>query len=184
MFLRRGLLSAAVLTIGLCPLVAASITYTISGTAGPVLSGSDPLRADGKSGNVVAVVSATLKPKSHTATSATYKLPAGAVKVTLGGKSYTAKASTLKYTFPAAGPDTMVFTAPVTADGVSGTVVGTVSLAKGSFTHLVDKHPQKFTPSPQPLTAATTAGGPGSQIKYTAPIVGTTVLGLSGTASN
>ena len=170
--------------MGLCPLMAASITYTISGTVGPVLSGSDPLGADGKSGSVTAVVGTTLKPKTHTKTSATYKLPAGAVTVHLAGKSFSAKTSTLKYTFPPAGPDTMVFTATGSIDGFTGTVVGTVSLAKGSLTHLVTKHPQKFTPSPQTLTAATTAGGPGSQIKYTAPIVGTTVLGLKGTASN
>jgi len=170
--------------MGLCPLMAASITYTISGTVGPVLSGSDILGANGKSGSVTAVIGPLRVPTSHTKTSATYKLPAGAVTVSLGGKSYTAKASKLKYTFPAAGPDTMVFTAPITVDGLSGTVVGTASLAKGSFTSLVTKHPHKFTPSPQPLTAATTAGGPGSQVQYTAPIGGTTVLGLTGTATN
>lgn len=184
MFLRRGLLSAALFTMGLCPLVAASITYTISGAVGPVLSGGDPLGAAGKAGSVTAVVGSTLKPMSHTKTSATYKLPAGAVTVHLGGQNISAKTSTVKYTFPPAGPDTMVITATGTVEGISGTVVGTVSLAKGSFTHLVTKHPQKFTPSPQNLTAATSAGGPGSQIKYSAAIVGTTVLGLSGTASN
>ncbi len=184
MFLRRWLLlSTAVFMLGLCPLMAATITYTISGTCGPVLSGSDPLGANGKSGVVTAVVGTTLAPTTKTKTSATYTLPAGAVTVVLGGTSYTASSSTLKYTFPAAGPDTLVFTATISVDHIKGTVVGTASLAEGSVKGSVTKHPAKFTPSPQSLTAAIAAGGPGTQIKYTA-LGGSTVLGLSGTASN
>ena len=75
----------------------------------------------------------------------------------------------------------MVITTAISVGGLSGTVVGTASLAKGSFT--VTRHPQRFKPSPQTLTAATKAGGPGSQVKYSS-ILGTAVLGLSGTASN
>jgi len=176
-------LSAAVLMLGVCPLMAATITYTISGTCGPVLSGSDPLGANGESGVVTAVVTTTLTPTTTTKTSATYTLPAGAITVLLGGTSYPASASTVKYTFPAAGPDTMVFTATISVDHIKGTVVGTASLAKGSFKSSVTKHPTKFSPSPQALTAAITAGGPGTQIKYTA-LGSSTVLGLSGTASN
>jgi hypothetical protein len=185
MYLRRGfLLSAAVLVAGICPLMAASITYTINGTLGPVLSGSDPLGANGKSGVLTATASTTLVPTSKTSTTATYTLPAGAITVVIGGTSYgTTGTSTLKYTFPAAGPDNMVITTKISIGGLSGTVVGTASLAKGSFTGAVTKHPRKFTPSPQTLTAATKAGGPGSQIKYTS-ILGSTVLGLNGTASN
>jgi hypothetical protein len=185
MYLRRGfLLSVAALVLGLSPLMAASITYTISGTLGPVLSGSDPLGADGESGVITAKVSTSLTPTSTTATSATYTLPAGSISVVINGKTYgTTGTSTLKYSFPAAGPDTMIFSAKITDDGISGTVVGTASLAKGSFTSVVKTHPHKFTPTPQTLTAATTAGGAGSQVKYT--ILGSsTVLGLSGTASN
>jgi hypothetical protein len=78
----------------------------------------------------------------------------------------------------------MVFTAKMSVDHIKATIVGTASLAKGSFTSTVTKHPHKFTPSPQTLTAASTAGGPGSQVKYTSVVGGTTVLGLSGTASN
>jgi hypothetical protein len=184
MFLRRGLLlSTAALMVGLCPLMAATITYTISGTCGPVLSGSDPLGANGQSGIVTAVVSTTLVPTTKTKTSATYTLPTGAITVLLGGTSYPATTSSVKYNFPAAGPDTMVFTATISVDHIKGTVVGTASLAKGSFKTAVTKHPTKFTPSPQTLTAATTASGPGTQIKYTA-LGSSTVLGLSGTASN
>jgi hypothetical protein len=184
MFLRRGLLlSAAVLMLGLCPLMAATITYTISGTCGPVLSGSDPLGANGESGVVTAVVGSTLIPTTKTKTSATYTLPTGAITVVLGANTYPASTSTLKYTFPAAGPDTMVFTATISVDHIKGTVVGTASMANGSFKAAVTKHPAKFKPSPQTLTAAITAGGAGTQIKYTA-LGSSTVLGLAGTASN
>lgn len=175
-------MSAAALVLGISPLMAATITYTLSGTLGPVLSGSDYLGANGQSGVLTAKASTTLVPTSHTATSATYKLPAGAITVVIGGTTYaTTGTSTLKYTFPAAGPDTMVITTAISVGGLSGTVVGTASLAKGSFT--VTRHPQRFKPSPQTLTAATKAGGPGSQVKYSS-ILGTAVLGLSGTASN
>jgi hypothetical protein len=185
MFPRRRLLSlcAATLILGICPLMAASITYTISGTLGAALSGSDPLGASGGSGIVTAVVGTTLVRTSKTKTSATYTLAAGAVTVVIGGKTYPASSSTLKYSFPPAGPDTMVFTATVSVDHIKGTVVGTASLAKGSLTAAVTKHPHKFTPSPQTLTAAVVAGGPGTQIEYTA-LGSSTVLGLSGSASN
>jgi hypothetical protein len=176
---------AALLVAGLSPLAAASITYTVGGTLGPILSGSDPLNANGQSGVLTAIAGTTLAPTSKTKTSATYTLPVGAVTVVIGGTTYnTSGTSTLKYSFPAAGPDTMVFTAKITVNGLKGTVVGTASLAKGSFTGTVTKHPQKFKPTPQTLTAATTAGGPGSQVKYTAGPFGTTVLGLAGTATN
>jgi hypothetical protein len=184
---RRRLLSlsAAVLTLGLCPLMAASITYNITGTLGPIISGSDPLGANGKTGTITIVVSETLKPKKHTATSATYTLPAGAITVNIGGTNYvTSGTSSLQYAIPAAGPDTMVVTATVIVDDIfTGTVVGTASLAKGSFTSAILKHPQAFKPSPQTLTAATTASGRGSKVKYTA-LGSSTTLGLSGSASD
>ena len=183
---RRILCIAAILMLGLCPLLsAAKIVYTINGTLGPVLSGSDPLGGNGQSGTLTATVNTSLTPKSKTATSATYTLPAGAITVVIGGTTYsTTGTATLKYAFPAAGPDTLVITTEVFIEGITGTVTGTASLTKGSFTSAVKRHPTKFTPSPQALTAATTAGGPGSQVKYSVPFVGTTVLGLSGTASN
>ena len=178
-------MSAAVLILGLCPLMAANITYTISGTLGPILSGSDPLGANGESGVLTATASSTLTPTSKTATSATYTLPVGAITVNIGGTVYgTTGTSTLKYTFPAAGPDTMVFTATVSVDGFKGTVVGTASLAKGSFTTAVTKHPQKFKPTPQTLAPAKKATGPGSKVEYTVAILGSSTLGITGTASN
>ena len=183
MQVRRGILLFAALILALAPLSAAGIKYTITGTMGPVLSGSDPLGADGESGEVIALVSNTLTPTSTTATSATYSLPAGAVTVIINGTTYKSGKSTLAYSFPPAGPDNMVFSAKVSVDGIPATVVATVALAKGSLTALVTKHPQKFKPAPQSLAPATTATGPGSKVKYTA-FGNSTVLGLTGSASN
>jgi len=186
MSLRRTvLLSSAVLLAGLCPLMAQNITYTFSGKLGPLLSGNDPIGANGKAGTVTAVVSTTLVPKSTTTASATYKLPAGAVKVRIGTRTYTAEGTLLKYIFPATGPSKMVFSSKISISGIRGTIIGTVSLANHSFiARIVKQHPEKFRPSPQTLTAATSAGGAGSQIQYSATGFGTTVLGLSGSASN
>lgn len=172
--------------LGVCPLLAAAtITYTIQGTLGPVLSGTDPLKANGKSGKVTAVIGTLATPISRTSTSATYALATGAVTVVIGGSTYKNQAgSTLKYTFPATGPDTMVFTATIKVNTFPATVKGTVYLAPKSFPSTVATHPAKFTPSPQKLTAAKVAGGVGSQVKYSSSLIGTTVLGLTGTASN
>ena len=186
MLRRRSLsLCAAVFILGLCPLMAASITYTISGTLGPILAGSDPLGANGESGVLTIVTGAGLTPTSTTSTSATYTLPKNAITVNIGGTIYgTIGTSTLVYNFPASARDTIVVTTNVSVSGINGKVVGTASLAHGSFNAKVKNHPQKFTPTPQTLTAAKKAGGAGSQIKYTVPFLGSTVVGLNGTASN
>lgn len=185
MELRRWLL-AAVLTLSICPLLAAqSITYTFKGKVGPILSGTDPLGANGQGGELTAVVSTSLTPTSTTTTSATYTLPAGAITVYLGGKKYTTDSkSSLKYNFPATGREGMIFVATISVSGLTATVVGSVSLDRGSFPASITEHPAAFTPTPQKLTAATTAGGPGSQVSYSAALIGKTVLGLSGSASN
>jgi hypothetical protein len=182
---RTLLLLAAALVMGIFPLMAASVTYTVTGTLGPILSGSDPLGANGQSGTVTAVASTSLNPISKTSTSATYTLPAGAVTVVIGGTSYpTTGTTSMKITESASKTNSMVFTTTVSVDGVSGTIVATVDLAKGSFTASVLKHPTAFKPASQKLTAATKAGGPGSQVSYKAILIGTTVLGLSGTAGS
>ena len=151
---------------------------------GPVLSGSDPGSFNGQSTVLTAVVNAALRPKSHTATSATYTLPARAFTLKVGnGRYVTTRASTLEYTFPATNPDQMVITGTFSIGGVDFPMVVTVSLANGSFTTSVKTHPQKIAPTPQTLTPAKTASGAGSKLKYT--ILGnSTTLGISGTASN
>lgn len=183
---RRVLLTIGVLMLGIGPLMAANITYTVNGTLNPILAGSDPLGANGQSATMTITASTTLNPTTTGSFSATYTLPPGAVTLVIGGTSYATKGdSTLKYTFPLLGQDTMVVTASIAVQGVRGTVSATVSLANGSFVpKAVKRHPESFAPSPQKLSAASRAGGSGSQLTYTIPVTGTTTLGLAGTASN
>jgi len=157
-----------------------TLTIMIKGTLGPVLSGSDPLGLDGKKGTVTVMASESLSPTTHTATSATYTLPPGAITVTAGSNKFTTKS-----------PSKMIINLTSTADiltlmasGKDGLMVTDVTYLKaGSWTTAVLKHPGVFTPSPQTLTSATTANGPGCKVKYT--IFGsTTVLGFHGTGSS
>jgi hypothetical protein len=157
-----------------------TLTITIKGTIEPILSGSDPLGLDGKSGVVTLLASESLSPTSHTSTSATYKLPAGAITVTAGGKKFTTKSPSkmiIKLT-STADTLTLILTGPESA-----VVTDTTYLKANSWTTAVLKHPGVFSPSPQKLTSATTASGPGCKVKYT--IFGsTTVLGFHGTGSS
>lgn len=157
-----------------------TLTITIKGTIEPILSGSDPLGLDGKSGVVTLMASESLSPTSHTSTSATYKLPAGAITVTAGGKKFTTKSPSkmiIKLT-STADTLTLILTGPESA-----VVTDTTYLKTNSWTTAVLKHPGVFSPSPQKLTSATTASGPGCKVKYT--IFGsTTVLGFHGTGSS
>lgn len=187
MHTRRLFLLSMVLVLGLCPLLAATpdttVNMTFSGTLGPILSGSDPLGGNGQSGSIMVAASESLKPTSKTTSTVTYTLPAGAITVTINGTTYgSPNTSTMKISLGASA-NTVVLTTSVTYLGIKGTVVGTASLAKGSFGSTVFSHPIPFKPSPQNLTSATTASGPGSKVKYTV-FGGTTVLGFSGTASN
>lgn len=157
-----------------------TLTITGKGTLGPILSGSDPLGLNGLSAGVTVMASESLSPTKHTATSATYTLPAGAVTLTVSGTN-----------LPTTSPSKMIINLTSKADTVTLimawsslglTVTDTTYLKKGSWTTAVLKHPRVFKPSPQKLTAAKTVSGPGCKIKY---IYGsTTVLGFSGTLSN
>jgi len=157
-----------------------TLTILTKGTLGPILSGSDPLGLNGQSGKITVMASESLSPIKHTATSATYKLPAGAITVTGGSNKFTTKS-----------PSKMIINLLSTADTFTLVVAGpeglmitdTTYLKAGSWTTAVLKHPTVFKPSPQKLKSAKTAGGPGCQLKYT--IAGsTTVLGFHGTGSN
>jgi hypothetical protein len=79
--------------------------------------------------------------------------------------------------------DILTVTGVVTDLGYKVTVVDTSLLNKGSWTSAVFTHPGPFKPSPQNLTAAQTASGAGSKLKYLV-LGGTTVLGITGTASS
>jgi len=157
-----------------------TLTITIKGTIEPILSGSDPLGLDGKSGTIKIMASESLSPTTHTATSATYTLPAGAVTVTAGGKKFTTKSPSKMIIHLMSTADTLT----LIVNGPDGAVVtDTTFLKTGSWTTAVLKHPGVFTPSPQTLKTATTAGGPGCKVKYTV-FGSTTVLGFHGTGSS
>jgi hypothetical protein len=157
-----------------------TLTITLKGTLGPVLAGTDPLGLNGQSGTVTVMASESLSPTKHTSTSATYTLPAGAITVTAGSHKFTTKS-----------PSKMIINLTSTADtltliaaGPSGFLVtDTTFLKAGSWTTTVLKHPKPFNPSPQKLTSAKNATGPGCKVKYV--IFGTTtVLGFNGTGSS
>jgi len=157
-----------------------TLTITIKGTIEPILSGSDPLGLDGKSGTIKIMASESLSPTTHTATSATYTLPAGAVTVTAGGKKFTTKSPSKMVIHLMSTANTLT----LIVNGPDGAVVtDTTFLKTGSWTTAVLKHPGVFTPSPQTLKTATTAGGPGCKVKYTV-FGSTTVLGFHGTGSS
>jgi hypothetical protein len=189
MHVRRFLLISTVLMLGICGLLTAAtpattITMTFSGTLGPVLSGSDPLGANGQSGTITAMVSESLTPTSKTSTSVTYTLPVGALSIVINGTTYrTPNTTAMKISVPATGASVLSVTTSITYLGITGTVVGTVFLAHGSFPKSIFTHPAPFTPTTQTLKAATSATGPGSKVKYTV-FGGSTVLGLSGTATD
>jgi hypothetical protein len=189
MYIGRLLSFSTALVLGFCPLLAqptpdTTITATISGTIGAILSGSDPLALSGQSGVVTVMVSESLSPTKTTSTSATYTLPPGAITLTFDTTTYTTtSASTMKITLPAKGPDVLVLTASIKDDNLTVSVVGTIDLKHESFPARVLDHPAPFKPSPQTLTAATSTASTGSKLQYTF-FGSTTVLGLSGTASD
>jgi hypothetical protein len=90
-----------------------TLTITVKGTIGPILSGSDPLTLDGKSGTVKILASESLNPTKRTATSATYTLPAGAITVTAGTNKFSTKS-----------PSKMVINLTSTADTLTLIIAG------------------------------------------------------------
>ena len=160
-----------------------TLTITINGTLGPILSGSDPIGADGQSGTVTIMASESLSPTKHSKTSATYTLPAGAITAIVGGQTFTS-GSPAKMTIKLAKKaDTLTLTFASSIDGFSFTITDTTTLETGSWTTAVLEHPEVFAPSPQTLTAAKSATGPGSKFEYTFEGAAT-VLGVDGTASS
>ncbi|HXM62109.1 MAG TPA: hypothetical protein VN950_14730 [Terriglobales bacterium] len=160
-----------------------TITAKSKGTLGPILSGSDPLGLNGASVGLTVLVSESLSPKKHTSTSATYTLPAGAITVEEGNNKFSTTSPSNLIVKLTSTADILTLSFVVSAEGEQIAVTDTAYLKAKSWTTAVLKHPRVFKPSPQKLTSAKTAGGPGSQLKYT--IEGsTTVLGFAGTDSN
>jgi hypothetical protein len=133
MQIRRCLSLMALLILGLCRSWAqstpsATLTVTVSGTLGPVLSGTDPLHLSGEAIVLTITASESLSPVAQEAHAASYEIPAGAV-------SFTENDETISTTMPSkvevaltpaadiAGLSAMIGIAPV---------VGTIYLAPGS----------------------------------------------------
>jgi hypothetical protein len=156
-----------------------TLTITLKGKLGPVLSGSDPLGLNGQSGKITLMASESLPPTKHTANSVTYTLPAGAITVTAGTQHFTTTSPSTMIIKLTSTADTL--TLNVAASGLTAT--STTFLKTGSWSNTVLKHLTVFKPSPQKLTAAKTAGGRGCKVKYTF-LGSSTVLGFHGTGTN
>jgi len=160
-----------------------TLTITVNATLGPILSGSDPIGADGQSGTVTILASESLSPTKHTKTSATYTLPAGAITANVGGQTFTSNSPAKMTIKLGTKADTLTLVFASSYDGVSFTITDTTTLQAGSWTTGVLEHPEVFTPSPQTLTPAKSATGPGNKLAYT--VFGeSTVLGVDGAASS
>jgi hypothetical protein len=155
-----------------------TLSIVIDGTAGPILQGSDPLGLNGQSATLTVLACESLKPTKHTNTSATYKIPAGAITVTFDGNTYQTTSPSKMTVKLGAKADTLTLVSAVTQDGVTVMITDTTSLAAGSWTNAVLQHPLPFAPTPQ------TIASPASKLKYSALPLGTTVVGISGTAAD
>ena len=125
-------------------------------------------------------ISESSKPIDTSGNSATYLVPAGAITVSLGSTPFVTTA-----------PGKMKITLTGSADILTVAFYSQQNTATtfkaflnpGSWDSSVLIQPLPFHPSPQSLTSATVAGGAGSQVVYRFGGT-TTVLGLTGTASN
>jgi len=153
-----------------------TLTITVAGTVS-LISGPDCLGANGHSASASVMISESATPISSTASSATYKIPAGGVSATVGSTTFsTTKPWSMKITLDSTY-DQLVLSGPGPLDIA---IKATGTLKKGSWTSAVLLHPEPFSPSPQKQTPSD------SKLQYTAPLVcsGTTVLGLTGSVSN
>jgi hypothetical protein len=160
-----------------------TLTISIQGTLGPILSGSDPAGLDGKKGALTVLASESLKPVQHTKNSATYQLPAGAITAEVDNTKYSSKSPSKMIITLTGKADILALVLAISVDGRNVVITDTTYLAKGSWTVTVLKHPTVFLPSPQELTSAKTADGPGCKLKYTVD-ESATVLGFGGSASS
>jgi hypothetical protein len=174
--MKRLLLLLTIFVLALAPMLAQTVTITLAGTLGPVENGGpDPLSLNGFGLDATITISTSATPLSSTATSVTYRLPAGSVAVPGLGFSNT-KPWKMKITL-AATHDTLVLSGPGPTLGAPTTVTATSYMKKNSFTTAVLKHPTSFTPSPQNLKP------PRSTLKYTFD-GSVTILGFTGTISD
>lgn len=156
---------------------ASVLTITLDGTLGPVISGNDPAGLNGQSAMVTVTASESLNPYKATASSASYHIPAGDITVNVNGTQYTSTSRSSMIVKLGKKADLLTLKANITVLGHKVNVTDISALQTGSWTTGVLQHPALFSPSPQNLTE------PSSTFTYT--VFGeTTVLGVTGTASN
>jgi FlaG/FlaF family flagellin (archaellin) len=156
---------------------ARTFTVTLDGTLGPVLSGSDPAGLNGQSATVTVTVKESLNPYKTKANSASYHIPAGDITLTVNGSNYTSTSRSSMTVMLGKKSDRLSLKASVTVFGLQVKVQDASALQSGSWGSEVLQHPALFSPSPQDLTE------PSSTFTY-AVSGETTVLGVTGTASN
>jgi hypothetical protein len=185
MFAKQVLLLSTIFVLGMCPLAAqmspdTTLTIAVTGTLGPILAGTDPLGANGHTGSLTLKASESLMPVKQSGNVVTYRIPAGAITVVIGTLPFTTTTPskmTIKLTSVA---DILTVLCRTQNDTITGF---RAFLAPGSWNSSVLMNPLPFSPSPQTLTSATVANGPGSELAYISAGA-VTVLGLNGTASN
>ena len=154
-----------------------TITMTLDGTLGPVISGNDPAGLDGQSATMTVVVKESLDPYKATAGSASYHIPAGDITVTVNGTQYTSTSRSTMIIKLGHKADLLTLKAKLNISGFAVSVNDTSALQSGSWDTGVLQHPELFSPSPQDLSE------PASTFTYT--VLGeTTVLGVTGTIAN
>lgn len=170
MHTRRLLFLSPVLVLGL---FAASpdkpITVTINASTGPAHSkGTDCLGWGNQTGDTItATFSSTLKPVTHTGSSVTYRLKAGAVNA-----SITTATGTTTFTNTTPWRMVVYVNGPVILDlsgrDPDGALIDVASyLAPGSYGHIVFKHAEEFKPTSQSLTANNVSPNQESSMSYT-----------------
>jgi hypothetical protein len=154
-----------------------TLTITLDGTLGPVISGNDPAGLDGQSATVTVIVKESIGPYKTTASSASYHIPAGDITVSVNGSNYTSTSRSTMIVKLGHKADLLTLKAKLDILGHAVNVSDTSALQSGSWTSGVLQHPAPFSPSPQDLSE------PASTFTYT--VFGeTTVLGVAGSASN
>jgi hypothetical protein len=166
----------ALVALGMLSLPAQAVEYFTDATMGPILNGGkDPQGLNGFSGKFTCRISGTANPTSSTATSATYSVPAGAVKLVANSSigAHTLKstgAATLTISVPAKGVNKITVTGPFMYRGTAFNMTWVFSLPNGSFSTKALKHPTKFSPTTIAISE------PASNLTYTEG--GTTKLGV------
>jgi len=170
MQVKRMLFLCVVLALGLTPMFAANVVYSLSGNTGAVISGTDCFGAANQNGDMVsATIKSTASPTKTTATTATYNIPKGGVTGTivtaLGPASFTSTSVWKMTVYHVANP-----WLKFTGAGPDGSITANAYVPKGSITAAWLKHPKGFTKS-ETLTSK-------SNVEYTG-CGGTTKIGIN-----